>query len=232
VSHPHDAARFARAEGTPKDRRDPGHGADEPDEERPRVTDRRRIDPDTGTLRVPVPPSTDEGVAAVDEGAATGPAALQVADLERQLAERTDDLQRVSADYANYRRRVDRDRAAVGEQALASVLIGLLPVLDDIERARAHGELVGGFQKVAEGLEATLSKLGLEAFGEAGEPFDPTVHEALMHRLSRDVTETTCVEVLQRGYRIGERVIRPARVAVADPEPAAPATPTSEDDDE
>lgn len=231
MSHPHDAARFARAEGTPGDRRDPGHGADEPDEERPRVTDRRRIDPDTGTLRVPVPPSTDEGVAA-DEGAGTGPAALQVADLERQLAERTDDLQRVSADYANYRRRVDRDRVAVGEQALASVLIGLLPVLDDIDRARAHGELVGGFQKVAEGLETTLSKLGLEAFGEAGEPFDPTVHEALMHRLSPDVTETTCVEVLQRGYRIGERVIRPARVAVADPEPAAPAAPASEDDDE
>lgn len=231
MSNPHDAARFARAAAGTPENTSPAYGAQEPDEDRPRITDKRRIDPDTGTLREPATGSPSEGVAAPTE-AATDPVAAQVADLERQLAERTEDVQRVSADYANYRRRVDRDRAAVGEQALASVLVGLLPVLDDIDRARAHGELVGGFQKVAEGLEATLGKLGLQAFGEAGEPFDPTVHEALMHQLSPEVTETTCVEVLQRGYRIGERIIRPARVAVADPEPTAPATPTTEDDDD
>ena len=134
-----------------------------------------------------------------------------------QLAERTADLQRVSAEYANYRKRVERDRAAVREQALANVLHGLLPVLDDIGRAREHGELVGGFKSVAESLEAAVTKLGLESFGEDGEPFDPKVHEALMHSYSPDVTEPTCVRVLQPGYKIGDRTLRPARVAVAEP---------------
>ena len=138
----------------------------------------------------------------------------QVAD---QLAERTADLQRVTAEYANYRKRVERDRVAVREQALANVLYGLLPVLDDIGRAREHGELVGGFKSVAESLEATVAKLGLDSFGEQGEPFDPKVHEALMHSYSPDVTEATCVQILQPGYRVGDRVLRPARVAVAEP---------------
>src|SRR5262249_28313699 len=120
-------------------------------------------------------------------------------------------------EYANYRKRVERDRAAVREQALANVLHGLLPVLDDIGRAREHGELVGGFKSVAESLEATVTKLGLVSFGENGEPFDPKVHEALMHSYSTDVTEPTCVQVLQPGYRVGERILRPARVAVAEP---------------
>lgn len=138
----------------------------------------------------------------------------QVAD---QLAERTADLQRVTAEYANYRKRVERDRIAVREQALANVLSGLLPVLDDIGRAREHGELVGGFKSVAESLEAAVTKLGLDSFGEQGEPFDPKVHEALMHSYSPDVTEATCVQILQPGYRVGDRVLRPARVAVAEP---------------
>jgi molecular chaperone GrpE len=108
----------------------------------------------------------------------------------------------VTAEYANYRKRVERDRAAVREQALANVLSGLVPVLDDIGRAREHGELVGGFKSVAESLETTVAKLGLESFGENGEPFDPKVHEALMHSYSADVTEPTCVQVLQPGYRV------------------------------
>jgi molecular chaperone GrpE len=148
----------------------------------------------------------------------TAAADLQVAD---QLAERTADLQRVTAEYANYRKRVERDRVAVREQALANVLSGLLPVLDDIGRAREHGELVGGFKSVAESLESAMAKLGLDSFGEQGEPFDPKVHEALMHSYSPDVTEPTCVQILQPGYRVGDRVLRPARVAVAEPsEPA------------
>jgi len=134
-----------------------------------------------------------------------------------QLTERTADLQRVTAEYANYRKRVERDRQAVREQAVANVLSGLLPVLDDIGRAREHGELVGGFKSVAESLEAAVTKLGLDSFGESGEPFDPKVHEALMHSYSADVTEPTCVQVLQPGYRVGERILRPARVAVAEP---------------
>jgi molecular chaperone GrpE len=101
---------------------------------------------------------------------------------------------------------------------LASVLVGVLPVLDDIDRAAAHGEVEGGFKLVADGLETTLAKLGLQRFGEAGEPFDPTVHEAMTHALSAEVTEPTCAEIYQPGYRIGERILRPARVAVVDPD--------------
>jgi molecular chaperone GrpE len=137
------------------------------------------------------------------------------------LNERTQDLQRLQAEFSNYRRRVERDRVAVKEVAIASVLTELLPVLDDIGRARDHGELVGGFKSVAESLETVVAKMGLQQFGKEGEPFDPTVHEALMHSYSPDVTETTCVQILQPGYRIGERTIRPARVGVAEPQPGA-----------
>ena len=137
--------------------------------------------------------------------------------LASQLAERTADLQRVHAEYANYRKRVERDRMAVREQALANVLSSLLPVLDDIGRARDHGDLTGAFKSVSESLETIAAKLGLESFGEPGEPFDPLVHEALMHSYSPDVTEPTAVQILQPGYKVGERIIRPARVAVAEP---------------
>jgi molecular chaperone GrpE len=138
-----------------------------------------------------------------------------------QLAERTADLQRLQAEYANYRKRVERDRVAVRERALASVLGELLPILDDIGRAREHEELTGGFKAVAESLESAATKLGLTTYGENGEPFDPNLHEALMHSYSADVTEPTCVRVLQPGYKIGDLILRPARVAVA--EPADPA---------
>src|ERR1019366_5269987 len=134
-----------------------------------------------------------------------------------RLAERTADLPRGQAGYANYRKRGQRGRGAVREQALANVLSGLVPILDDIGRAREHGELNGGFKSVAESVEATTAKLGLESFGEAGEPFDPRVHEALMHSYSAGVTEPTCVQILQPGYRVGDRILRPARVAVAEP---------------
>jgi molecular chaperone GrpE len=133
------------------------------------------------------------------------------------LAERTADLQRLQAEYANYRKRVERDRLAVREQALANVLSELLPVLDDIGRAREHGELTGGFKSVAESLEGITVKLGLTSFGENGDPFDPTLHDALMHEYSDAVTEPTAIRILQPGYKVGDRIIRPARVAVAEP---------------
>ena len=117
----------------------------------------------------------------------------------------------------NYRRRVERDRAALADTAKGRILTELLPVLDDIGRARDHGELEGGFRSVAESLESILSKLGLEEFGTAGEPFDPNIHEALMHKVTSDVPEDTCVEILQPGYRLGDKVLRVARVAVAQP---------------
>jgi molecular chaperone GrpE len=155
-------------------------------------------------------------------------AEAQLADVRGQLAERTGDLQRLHAEYANYRKRVERDRIAVREAAIANLLTELLPVIDDIGRARDHGELVGGFKSVAESLETVAAKMGLQQFGKEGEPFDPLVHEALMHSYSPDVTETTCVQILQPGYRIGERTIRPARVAVAEPQPGVQHSPAAE----
>jgi molecular chaperone GrpE len=201
--------------------------------EHPVVRDKRRIDPVTGEVREPAAqaaaPTPGELSDSHDGSPAGGVGQVEgrAAELEAQLAERTADLQRVQAEYANYRRRVDRDRQAVAEQALASVLVGLLPVLDDIDRARAHGESSQGFTTLAEGLDATLTKLGLERFGSAGEPFDPTVHEALTHAgSSAEVETSTCAEIYQPGYRVGERILRPARVAVVDPETPAPADTT------
>jgi molecular chaperone GrpE len=166
-------------------------------------------------------PSAEEGAAPAGD---TGQDVALVAQLDQArtaLSERTADLQRLQAEFQNYRRRVERDRIAVKEIAIANLLTELLPVLDDIGRAREHGELVGGFKSVAESLESTAAKMGLQQFGKEGEPFDPTIHEALMHSYAPDVTETTCVAILQPGYRIGERTIRPARVAVAEPQPGA-----------
>ncbi|CAM5538149.1 putative protein GrpE 1 [Streptomyces afghaniensis 772] len=166
-------------------------------------------------------PSTEEQAAPAGD---TGQDVALVAQLDQArtaLSERTADLQRLQAEFQNYRRRVERDRIAVKEIAIANLLTELLPVLDDIGRAREHGELVGGFKSVAESLESTAAKMGLQQFGKEGEPFDPTIHEALMHSYAPDVTETTCVAILQPGYRIGERTIRPARVAVAEPQPGA-----------
>ena len=163
------------------------------------------------------------------EAGATG--AEELAEARKALAERTADLQRLQAEYQNYRKRVERDRVTVREIAVAALLENLLPVLDDIGRARDHDELTGGFKSVGESLESVASKLGLQQFGKQGEPFDPTLHEALMHSYSSDVTETTCVQILQPGYKIGDRIIRPARVAVAEPEPGAAADTSDTADD-
>ena len=162
----------------------------------------------------------------------SGDAASDVADAGSHpdtalAAERLGDLQRLQAEYVNYKRRVERDRAFVRAQGEASVLRSLLTVLDDIQAARDHGDLVDGpFAAIADKLEATLGKYGLTRFGDKGEPFDPMHHEALMHApwpagdddLPTDAAGTTVVTVLQPGYRAGEQVLRPARVAVADPQ--------------
>jgi molecular chaperone GrpE len=145
-----------------------------------------------------------------------------VADLAKaqdDVAALTADLQRLQAEYVNYKRRVDRDRELVKQNATFTVLSSLLPVLDDIDRAREHGEVEGGFKAVADSLERIIAGLGLEKFGKPGDEFDPNLHEALMHAHSPDVTTTTCQNIVHAGYRIGERVVRPARVTVVDPEP-------------
>jgi molecular chaperone GrpE len=161
-----------------------------------------------------------------DEQEAVASQAPRADDFEALAAERLGDLQRLQAEYVNYKRRVDRDRAVVQERAVQSVLEAALPVLDDIHAAREHGDLAGGpFAAIADKLETTLGKFGLERYGAPGEEFDPNLHEALMHTawpadgsIPASSDSTTVVQVLQPGYRAGEQVLRAARVAVADPE--------------
>jgi molecular chaperone GrpE len=187
------------------------------------VRDRRRIDPETGEVR---PPAPDTGFGAPEPELAATPeevldaAPSQEAELKAQLDERTADLQRLQAEYANYRKRIDRDRDVVVNTAKASVASELLSVLDDIDRAAQHGDLTGAFKAVADKLGATLERTGLESFGHEGEPFDPSVHEAVQHDTSPDVSGPTVTAVLRRGYRFGDRVLRAALVAVTDHEPA------------
>ena len=143
---------------------------------------------------------------------------------EEQLAERTSDLQRLQAEYINYKRRVDRDRVLIRAQGEAGVLRSLLTVLDDIGRAAEHGELSGGFKAVADSLQQAVKGHRLEAFGEKGDDFDPRLHEALFHAgESPDVDTTTVDSILRTGYRVGEDVIRHAQVSVIDPAEDEPA---------
>jgi len=130
----------------------------------------------------------------------------------------TEDLQRLQAEFANYRKRVERDRALANEVAISSVLFEFLAILDDLDRAESHGELSGGFKAIAEQITTATAKLGLERYGSAPEAFDPNIHEALLHETSSEVRETTVSKILQPGYRYKERVLRPARVVVTDPE--------------
>jgi molecular chaperone GrpE len=219
-------------------------------EETPRVVirDKRRIDPTSGEVRAPAgeqpagAPPGGPGPQTTAPSAARGeqmseqetPVATQPApapggedgngDLARQLAERTEDLQRVTAEYANYRRRVDRDRSLVVDQAAERFAAQLFPIVDDIERARDHGDLEGPFKVVADRVLGLLDGLGVESFGTAGDPFDPSLHEAVIHDTSAEVSVPTATTVLRPGFRRGDRVLRTAMVAVTDPEsPAAPA---------
>lgn len=179
----------------------------------PRVTDKRRVDPDSGEVRQPHPAGAPDPL--LEEAVEAALVEAEVSEAEHKLAELTADLQRVHAEYANYRKRVERDRELIKENAIGGVLGELLSVLDDIDRARQHDELEGAFKSVGEALETAVSRLGLERFGAAGEAFDPNVHEALTHEASDEVSEPTVVAVYQPGYRYSDRVLRPARVAVA-----------------
>jgi len=181
------------------------------------VHDKRRLDPDTGEVR------EGSGAGEVREPVVT------VETPEPQGTSREDellaDLQRVTAEYANYRRRVDRDRASVVEHATLGLLESLLPLLDAIELARQHGDLDGAFKAVGEGLEAVAERQGLERVGKKGDAFDPAVHHALVHAPEDpDVHFPVVAEVLQPGWRLGSgRVLRPAGVVVAEPAGEPPA---------
>lgn len=207
--------------------------AEDPAEQHgPVIRDKRRLDPQTGQVRAayaaaePVEGVAEPAADFVGVGEAEGagaPGASAELDAAWALAEeRLNDLQRLQAEYVNYRRRVERDRDVARDVAVASVLEALLPVLDDVHLARRHGDLDSGpFAAIAEKLEATLGRFGLVRYGEPGERFDPTIHEALIHteaELAEGTTDTTVVQILQPGYRAGDRIIRAARVAVADPQ--------------
>jgi molecular chaperone GrpE len=194
--------------------------------EEPRVVirDKRRIDPTSGEVRAPAgeqpagaPPGGPHSTA---PSPARGPGD---GDLASQLAERTEDLQRVTAEYANYRRRVERDRSVVADQAAERFAAQLFPIVDDIERARDHGDLTGAFKVVADRVLGLLDGLGATAFGTNGDPFDPSLHEAVMHDTSPDADYAMVSTVLRQGYRRGDRVLRTAMVAVTDPAGPAPA---------
>lgn len=193
----------------------PGHSEEENAGEGVRVSDKRRIDPETYEVREGVASNMNANEALAAEDAAASALEGDVAGVEAKVAELTADLQRVHAEYANYRKRVERDREVMQQMAVGAVLAELLPVLDDIERAREHGELEGAFRTVGENLEAALAKLGLEKFGASGEEFDPMVHEALTTEENDAVSTPTVTTVYQPGYRFADRVLRPARVAVA-----------------
>jgi molecular chaperone GrpE len=151
------------------------------------------------------------------EQALSDAVAEAIADVDPVVA-LTEDLQRLQADFQNYRKRIDKERSESTEVVTGLVLAQFLGALDDIDRAQAHGELSGGFKAVADQLTNTTSKLGLSKFGETNVAFDPNIHEALMHETSPTVTETQVTKVLRPGYKFKERVIRPAQVIVSDPE--------------
>nr|WP_322759222.1 nucleotide exchange factor GrpE [Frankia sp. Cr2] len=195
------------------------------------VRDKRRIDPESGQVRgdairveAKAPGDGDDAAAAAASSASVGAATDDgelLEPLRQQVVERTADLQRLKAEFDNYRRRVERDRLVMAEQATAKLLAVLLPTLDDIGRARDHGDLEGPFKAVAESLESALETAGLERFGSQGDEFDPLIHDALMHTYSSQVTRSTCVDVFRAGYRHAGRVLRPAQVSVAEPAPDA-----------
>lgn len=194
-------------------------------------TDKRKVDPTTGQKRETSDggtPEADDAAASSGEGdplealdfAPEGEAAedSEVMQAKAEAAEHLDALQRERASFTNFRNRARRDQDAARVQGTQDVLTALLPVLDDIERAKAHAELSGPMAAIAEKLDASLAKFGVERFGAVGEEFDPTVHEALMHNTDADAETATVNLVVEPGYRIGDKVVRAARVGVVGPE--------------
>jgi molecular chaperone GrpE len=189
-----------------------------PEETEPRVVvrDKRRIDPESGQVRDPEPAAEADAEA---EGATPAPSAS--AD-DLRLQELTETLQRLKAEYDNYRRRAERERSALVEVATGAVLGALLPVLDDLERARAHGDLTGAFGSVGEALVTVVGKLGLEPYAASGDPFDPQIHEAVMAAAPAEDSDVPVVaDVFRPGYRHAGRVLRAAQVSVSEPGLAA-----------
>jgi molecular chaperone GrpE len=212
--------------GDPENRNERNH-------EEPVVRDKRRIDPDTGEVRHPESDAaapaaggapdaagedsfTEEDLAFLTDLAAESEADAKIAASESGLAaERLADLQRLQAEYVNYRKRVHRDRENARENAIAEVVKSLLPILDDLDRAHAHGDLEGTpLDLVAQKLRASFERYGLTAVGAKGDVFDHNLHEAIYQQPSPDVTVNTVADVIESGYLLGEKLLRPAKVAV------------------
>ena len=168
-----------------------------------KISDKRRIDPQTGQLR--------------DESAADQNSGETSAETPDKVSELTADLQRITAEYANYRKRVDRDRELIRDMSTSVALEQLIPILDDISRAREHGDLTGTFSTVADALSTVTKRLGLVEFGKVDEDFDPSIHEALSTMEDDSVQSQKVGTVAQVGYKVGERILRPARVVVKQP---------------
>jgi molecular chaperone GrpE len=205
----------------------PDQNSDEPDRpdewDRVVIRDNRKIDPVTGELRKPAAERADTPSAAGEPANEPDQGPMVEAAL---LDERTRDLQRVQAEYANYRKRAERDRLLAGDLAIGRTLVELLPVIDDLDRAKAHGDLTGPLKAVADKLDGVFAKHGLVAFGEVGDPFDPSIHEAVLHDESDTVTVPTCTTVMRQGYTHKERLLRPAMVGVTDPSTSTSTTNT------
>lgn len=233
---------MTQASGAPGrgDTPDPEH-----DHQQPIVRDRRRVRMD-GTMTTPAndpsDPRTDStsapaadapaGAAPAGHGVdappaspgGSGSAAIdRIDELEAKLAERTADLQRSMADFQNYKRRRDREFESAKQQAVTTFVTGLLPVLDDVDRAREHEDMSAGFRSVADGLTQQVARAGVTRFGTPGDRFDPTVHEALMSGYSEEVDGPTATVIVSAGYRVGDRLVRPARVMVMDTPAGSPA---------
>lgn len=202
------------------------------------INDKRRIDPETGELRQPGgfsssafgrksdPGDPNEASQPISVDDSVDRLALEAA--QQEAAERTADLQRVTAEYANYRKRVDRDRDLVVKNAKASVLTEMLTVLDDIDRADRHGDLTGAFKAVAERLTGVLTKAGLTQFGAVGDDFDPAKHEAVQFATSPEVSVQTVTTIMRHGYTLADRLVRPAVVGVTGPDGDGSTAPAAE----
>lgn len=203
-----------------------------PEQEPVTVTDKRRIDPETFEVRDAA--ESSEGTGAPAEGTVENEGTVnegvvengdgeevrveEIVSTEAELAERTADLQRVSAEYTNYRRRAEREKAAIGESAKASVVAQFLDVVDDLDRARAHGDLESGpLKAVSDKLTRILTGLGLVGFGDEGDVFDPELHEAV--QMEGDGSNPVLGTILRKGYRVGDRILRHAMVTVTDGDP-------------
>ena len=197
--------------------------------EEPVIRDKRRIDPETGDVREPDAAAVGDDTPAAEAVDADGAdAAEELSDADQALldqaaqdlvAEMRSDMLRAQAELVNFRTRVERDRAANREAVIAEVIRSLLPALDDLARAEAHGDLIEGapLTIIAQKLRGAFDKYGLRQIGEKGETFDPAFHEAVVQLPSPDVTVNTIADVIEPGYVLGDRLVRPAKVAVSVP---------------